>query len=447
MSDDVFKDILEAIKKGNERLDKIQVTLKDSVTNASTPIEDAENKKSSRTQLSKSLQQLVDITKKQASKDPALEALGNLAKVFGRGGKQIIKAGSDGANLFQGIGASSPKVDAKVKGIPTMAASHAAANTAAKKTVEALNKKFGKGGEAAAKTMAGAGTRSSIPGNVSKAGAAKAAVEATEGLGGLAGGLGEATAGIARFATGLIAVNPVLAAVVAGITVAVGAFVALAVAVVSITQKFIESQRYLSKYNGVLAAAYAQAKVRQIMRDIKVARETAAGTAKLIAAFEDLKDAFAPIKIALINLATAILTPLVQALTKVIQVVAKFAVPIIHVMTTVANVVGLVIKIVTTVIMQALRPMMALADAIYKILKPLLDAINRGVAVFERWFPESDEDKKKREAKEKAEKAGHSNFAGASMFQQFAQGRTPRQNSHWDGRGRLGSRGALPPSK
>lgn len=57
-----------------------------------------------------------------------------------------------------------------------------------------------------------------------------------------------------------------------------------------------ESQRAISQYSGTLASAMAESDIKQIMRDIKMANETAVSGSEQILSYDELKDALFPLE-------------------------------------------------------------------------------------------------------------------------------------------------------
>lgn len=80
-----------------------------------------------------------------------------------------------------------------------------------------------------------------------------------------------------------------------------------------------ESQRQLSQFSGVLAGAIAESDIKQVMRDIRMANETASSGREQIVAFDELKDALFPVEKALTIGINDTMTAMSKEVTKLVN--------------------------------------------------------------------------------------------------------------------------------
>ena len=123
---------------------------------------------------------------------------------------------------------------------------------------------------------------------------------------------GAATLGMLASGAGkALGVFAIVSKIVAVIAAATAAFTLLVTAVKAAAKSFAE-------FSAPLTHIFAQADVRQIFRSQKIGAQIAPFVGPLVAAIEDMKDAFMPLLVDVFKFISTILKPMVQAVSKVV---------------------------------------------------------------------------------------------------------------------------------
>lgn len=152
------------------------------------------------------------------------------------------------------------------------------------------------------------------------AGALKTGASVAQAVGGAAGASG---AGLTAFGARLAAAAGPIGILVAVIGTVIAAFVKLVTTIYSMSKSFLEAKREISQWSAKLALSFAQSDIRDIMRNIKIANETADATARLNKAFSELEDRLAPFRIWLDNIKANLLATGVEFMNAALADVEK----------------------------------------------------------------------------------------------------------------------------
>lgn len=275
MSDDIFDDIQDQLKKLNDKLAEIGSDIVSAFKQVSPSKQQAKKDEKEQPSLFQSLLKKVgDLGGKYGQKNIVSDLANAVAKHSGTVADLYNNAGTDGHSLIGEVGK------------------------------KAVNNRLGNLGKSAIKAGSTAGGEvAAVSGgtDAASAGAAGAAgaLEGVEAAGVAAGiGLGEVTAGI---------------------SIVVAALAAMTVAAYKMAEQWIEGAKQLKDYNGQIGVVFAHAQVRDINRKITAGQSTGTSTAGLVNAMEDLKDSLAPIANLLTNGMNLFLTGIIKFFTQIVR--------------------------------------------------------------------------------------------------------------------------------